>query len=638
MAKVFGFKQEDVDRISSLLKAFEQGQLGPAPPSTKARSRSAVETYVGQATEEIASITANDDGDVIVASGVVKLHRHNEQDDGDEELLNLEVEIDCYNLSEAPIAQNAFVSIIREPYSGKYFATSSNSGFIKVVRLTQALTPCASATASILTYDQNQQADPYDPYCSCPQWKDTGTTIPVWDALNRGWATNTRLVVTFIPMLLDGEGSSQQAVGRWVVLEAAREIVRFKLLENLPRNGSAAAEIQQWNGSSFAGTGCTITVYDTLLTVFGPAPGTQSNQGGVGAAGYAWKFHDTGNYEVIFMERFALFVNATTTSAFVTGNYGCQANATPDYSWRGIHPTSSPIVVILPPAYSNICNCFPTGTPVTAVYDEKIDAYRVVEISTALQVCDVTNCEEGQEDPNPDCTFTRVGSLKFGDGLSVTFPTPCTGVVQAETGVEVCTVALPESQGQSEVLACVAEKVDRIIFDGCIGIEAELDDACKPTARLTFNPLQVCDEQESICTPTTKLVFSGDVEVTPAGVDEQCDTVTVDVDSRITVCDDDGDPYDCFEAKRINFVGCLDVHNYDAGNESVDVKIEGGTGQQETITMVSSISCDGDGKILGYCTKTLTFNACGLLTSVGQEDCSHDCYAGGMSMLGVSWE
>lgn len=66
---------------------------------------------------------------------------------------------------------------------------------------------------------------------------------------------------------------------------------RFALKTNLAVNGSAEAYIRRWNGTTYASTTDTFTVYDACNTF----------EGSVGAFGYAIHMHDVDRWEVLQM-------------------------------------------------------------------------------------------------------------------------------------------------------------------------------------------------------------------------------------------------------------------------------------------------------------------------------------------------
>jgi hypothetical protein len=119
--------------------------------------------------------------------------------------------------------------------------------------------------------------------------------------------------------------------GRWEIISDARgasEVVRFQLNGALALGGAAAASILSWNGVAYVAEGDPVTVHD-----FTSAPGTWS--GPAGYRGFAIRLD--GLYEILFMERVALFVRFTLNAHIEDG----EASASRDAYWRGKPPTTT---------------------------------------------------------------------------------------------------------------------------------------------------------------------------------------------------------------------------------------------------------------------------------------------------------
>lgn len=164
----------------------------------------------------------------------------------------------------------------------------------------------------------------------------------------------------------------------------------------------------------------------------------------------------------------------------------------------------------------------------------------------------------------------------------MTFPAgnPCTAVVESLPNVEVCDLGdCPDGQTPD----CTGVSVKKLMFGTGLSVSTEGDDECERTAT----------------------VHGGLV-----------------VDSFGTIT-------------GIELGPCLEMIEGDADCEGV-LKIANEITPQ-TVTVVTSIDCDDEGKILGYCTKDLSFNSCGLLTDVSpQQDC-YDCYDTTASFLPMTF-
>lgn len=153
--------------------------------------------------------------------------------------------------------------------------------------------------------------------------------------------------------------------GQWFCFRV-QHLIRFELTAPLDLDGTATAKRVRYNDSSFETVGENFNVIASLSGIWGPAP--------VGASG--WCVKTERGYEIVFMQRAALFVCATTTTDFVSG----EATATVDDSWRGLAPESSIQVVLCAGIYDSECPP-KVGSKVVAAFDESTNKYNVIEIT-----------------------------------------------------------------------------------------------------------------------------------------------------------------------------------------------------------------------------------------------------------------
>ncbi len=207
-------------------------------------------------------------------------------------------------------------------------------------------------------------------------WQTTGADATVYDSSNLGPATTSTLGVAFL---------SNQS-GRYEIIalpgSGGAQVVRFRLYDDLPLGGSAAAKIQIWDaGSSAYVDGADITVVD----YYGALGRRGKWQGRSGYYGFAIKLPDKNEYQILDMERIALFVQVTLTEnmgattaqqaacAFVGGNNGW---------WQGQDTAAATFVSDPLSIYAHA----QTGDRCIACWDDSSAVYKIVDGPTAQTV------------------------------------------------------------------------------------------------------------------------------------------------------------------------------------------------------------------------------------------------------------
>lgn len=393
---------------------------------------------------------------------------------------------------------------------------------------------------------------------SLAKWQSDGTTESITDAGSTVEAYNVD--DTDLPQDCFVHLTKDPIGGKWFATRS-HDLIRFQLTSELPLDGSATARKLEWSGSSYAQVGPEFQVYATLGGIWGPAP--------IGAAGWCYKT-ERNVAEIIFMQRNALFVCATLTSTFADGSSGApEATATLDDYWRGLQPSSSITVVLCDGMYEGH-GCFETGTKVVAAYDETTDKYNVIEIPTKLGTGRFTGCVDDQQTPpQADGTLSETRGIRFGEGFDIVQGVACDLWVDVNPKIQVC------SRDSTQQETC--SEVNKIVFDGC-GVSVGSADTtnCETSIDVTFDP------KISVCKPSAQ---------------------------------------SCYDVHKVNFSDCFNLENNSTQTEcehSIDVDLNGGTGQEETINVLTAI-CDNGGTYR-VTSRSLTFNACGLLTSVGQSN------------------
>jgi hypothetical protein len=160
----------------------------------------------------------------------------------------------------------------------------------------------------------------------------------------RNWDHVRRILGSIINSDVDGD-----VYNIW-----GRLIIRFKLTANLETGGSAAAVRRYWNGSAYADS-TVITVHDWWGTSQG---GRGMFQGVAGMEGWCVsrstdpEFPGT-NYDIVWMEQYARFVEFELTSSLSSGSAG----ATVTRSWeQGVEPGATVTV-------HDESNLFPRALP-----------------------------------------------------------------------------------------------------------------------------------------------------------------------------------------------------------------------------------------------------------------------------------
>ena len=205
---------------------------------------------------------------------------------------------------------------------------------------------------------------------------------------------------------------------KWAVVRLTRpgDLTRFRLVENLNYNASALARELVWNGAAYepAAPDITVTVSPSGTDSWGPAKASWD--------GWARKKLDRGDFEIVHMQRFARFINFTTTTPISDG----AALASVDGSWHGQNPGAT---VQIKFHFEPMTGCGyltpETGIQGVAAFDEAISSpdqpvYRVIDFENNkfnFYVTDTDPCNAyatGLVEDHP------VSSLVFGRGLEVT--------------------------------------------------------------------------------------------------------------------------------------------------------------------------------------------------------------------------
>ncbi|MEX2187515.1 MAG: hypothetical protein WD875_12005 [Pirellulales bacterium] len=137
-----------------------------------------------------------------------------------------------------------------------------------------------SGAARMVTYSRTDNA--YDAPAGQPE-------ITVYHSLGRRDGGGTPIGPPPLAIGERGWAFFNAQSGRWELVERDRGPWRFELTGTLSPGGSATAELVAWNGSAWATTGDSITVYDSLA-MFG---------GGAGARGLIVWSADSQRWEII---------------------------------------------------------------------------------------------------------------------------------------------------------------------------------------------------------------------------------------------------------------------------------------------------------------------------------------------------
>jgi hypothetical protein len=213
----------------------------------------------------------------------------------------------------------------------------------------------ASAAATIRTWNAGLGA-----------WTATGASVTVYDSSNLGPASTSDVGVCFL--------SSQSGRYELVALEGSRgvQVVRFKLTTTLSLGGAASAVIQTFD--ALAGNyvdGNPITVVD----FYGSLGDRGKFQAPSGYYGFAIKLADKDEWQILDMERQALFADVTLTANMTGGTAAC----TFDNFWEGQSTVSETAVFDTLNFYSAAV----TGDKFRVVWDSHDAKYKIIDAKPA---------------------------------------------------------------------------------------------------------------------------------------------------------------------------------------------------------------------------------------------------------------
>jgi Phage Tail Collar Domain len=200
-------------------------------------------------------------------------------------------------------------------------------------------------------------------------WQATGADVTVWDSSDLAPPDPLPVSTLGVAFL-----SSQS--GRYEIIalpgSGGPTIVRFKTTTTLALGGTASANVQTWDsGSSAYVDGATITVVD----FYGSLGRRGKFQAPSGFYGYAIKFADKNEYQILDMERIALFATATLNEnmgATTAGLAGCSFSTI----WEGQALATGAASVL---DTLSIYGSLKAGDSVMAVWDDGAAAYRIVD-------------------------------------------------------------------------------------------------------------------------------------------------------------------------------------------------------------------------------------------------------------------
>lgn len=265
---------------------------------------------------------------------------------------------DTINRFSGSSGDNFLVAFFLDSQKLEIVSPAPAPSVLRRIELTSSLTLGGSANAKFVEYNG-------------VAWVLTADTLTAYDSLNRFTGTNgDRFWVTqptdsnFWEIVSPSTGSD------------VTEPVRFELTATLSLGGSAAAKIVTWDGAAYV-AGDVITVRD-----FTASPGTW--RGKSGYRGWAQLKNDRGDYEIIWMERLARYIEfALTENMGATTAHAANASITGsdgDY-WDGKNPDAgTPDVVVYDDRH--LFDRALNGAKGLAVWDEIEDHYQIVECET----------------------------------------------------------------------------------------------------------------------------------------------------------------------------------------------------------------------------------------------------------------
>ncbi|HEY4309845.1 MAG TPA: hypothetical protein VGN12_10375 [Pirellulales bacterium] len=197
-------------------------------------------------------------------------------------------------------------------------------------------------------------------------WTATGGSVTVFDSSNLGPASTSDVGVCFL--------SSQSGRYELVALEGSRgvQVVRFKLTTTLLLGGTASALIQTYSALAAAYVdGDAITVVD----FYGSLGGRGKFQAPSGYYGFAIKLADKDEWQILDMERQALFADVTLTANMASGTATC----TFDNFWDGQSTASETTIFDTLNFYSAAV----TGDKFRVVWDSHDGKYKIIDAKPA---------------------------------------------------------------------------------------------------------------------------------------------------------------------------------------------------------------------------------------------------------------
>ncbi len=153
---IYKLSREQCQRISRALEIIER-DTGRSSYNGIALRNEMRETYIGKTTSDITGLYYETEEEIEYAyagSGTIEFYKLLPYETAGPELNPTTITETAYNLTEDVIPTDTWVTLVRDPYSGKLFATQGGGGGSDMIEgeLAEALT--AHGDALLATYDE----------------------------------------------------------------------------------------------------------------------------------------------------------------------------------------------------------------------------------------------------------------------------------------------------------------------------------------------------------------------------------------------------------------------------------------------------------------------------------------------------
>ncbi|HVU87354.1 MAG TPA: hypothetical protein VHD36_08530 [Pirellulales bacterium] len=203
-------------------------------------------------------------------------------------------------------------------------------------------------------------------------WDATGASITVYDSSNLVASGVTLPISTLGVCFLSSQSGRYEIIA--VPGAAGAQIVRFKTTAPLTLGGSCTANVQTWDaGTSAYVDGDTITVVD----FYGSLGRRGAWQAPSGYYGFALKLPDKDEWQILTMEKVALFATATLSENMgaTTAGQAAASFSGSNKFWQG-QDTAGAAVVYDP---VGIWSALPSGSSVVVCYDDNEQKYKIID-------------------------------------------------------------------------------------------------------------------------------------------------------------------------------------------------------------------------------------------------------------------